>query len=469
VNQEGRMLLEKSLIENTISYALEKGADFAEIFVEKKFSQSIKFLDKQVDGISSDLDYGLGLRLFLGEEILYATTSRPTENSLRDLVDQLIYRKTNSNLKPQSFLAQPESNSLISLNIKPWDQSLKEKINYLSDLDSFGRSVSDKVSQLQLSMNQQVQEVLIANSEGVFVEDVRPYSQVIINAVATDGGAKSQGLERKGFMMGSELFKNLDAKQMTKDAVEQAIRLLSAKNAPAGKLPVILNNGFGGVIFHEACGHGLETTSVATGASVFSGKMGEKIAHEEVTAIDNGQMQYEWGSLEFDDEGMRTQNTTLIENGVLKNYIVDKMGAIKTGYPRSGSGRRQSYHYAPASRMRNTYIAPGPHELEDMIKDVDYGLFAQKLGGGSVDTGTGAYNFAVTEGRIIRKGQLEETVKGASLIGTGFDTLSKITKVGKDLKLSPGTCGSVSGWVPVTVGQPPLLVSEITVGGAAND
>merc|ERR1712146_636239 len=151
--------------ENTISYALEKGADFAEIFVEKKFSQSIKFLDKQVDGISSDLDYGLGLRLFLGEEILYATTSRPTENSLRDLVDQLIYRKTNSNLKPQSFLAQPESNSLISLNIKPWDQSLKEKINYLSDLDSFGRSVSDKVSQLQLSMNQQVQEVLIANSE----------------------------------------------------------------------------------------------------------------------------------------------------------------------------------------------------------------------------------------------------------------------------------------------------------------
>jgi TldD protein len=465
------MLLDKSIIESTISYALEKGADFAEVFVEKNFSQNLNFLSGKTEAISSNIDFGLGLRLFFGEEILYATSNILTEAALRELVDKLCYKSVSQQKNAaSSFPNSPlSSTGLTSLQIKPWDQSIKDKVAFLSALDKTAREQSSLIQQVSASLKQNVQEVLIANSEGIFVEDIRPYTTCIIQCIAEESGQKQQGMERIGQMMGSEFLDSFSHEAFAKKAANQAVRLLSAKDAPAGKMPVILNNGFGGVIFHEACGHGLETTSVATGASVFSGKLDQKIAHEEVTAIDNGQMQHMWGSLEFDDEGEKTQNTTLIENGVLKSYLVDKMGAIKTGYKTTGSGRRQSYHFAPASRMRNTYIAPGKHSLEDMIKDVDYGLFAEHLGGGSVDTGTGAYNFAVREARVIRNGRLEEKVKGASLIGTGFDTLSKITKVGKDLELAPGTCGSVSGWVPVTVGQPPLLVSEITVGGAGNE
>lgn len=464
------MLAQKSLIESSLQYALERGAEFAEVFIEKNFSQKIQILNSKPESISNNMDFGLGLRLFIGEEIFYATTNIIEEENIRSLIDKVLFKaKAQSkqmNALPEELLT---ANNLTSLRVKPWDQNIKDKLKFLNSIDKKAREHSALIQQVSISLNQSVQEVLIANSEGVFVEDIRPYTTLAAQSIAEDKGQKQQGMERFGKMMGSEAFDNFDIDSFANGISAQAIRLLTAKEAPGGKMPVLLNNGFGGVIFHEACGHGLETTSVATGASAFSGKLDQKIAHEEVTAIDNGQMEHQWGSLEFDDEGTKTQNTALIENGVLKSYLVDKMGSIKTGYDMTGSGRRQSYHYAPASRMRNTYIAAGKHKLEDMIKDVDYGLFAQKLGGGSVDTGTGAYNFAVQEGRIIRNGRLEETVKGASLIGTGFDTLSKICKVGKDLELAPGTCGSVSGWIPVTVGQPPLLVSEITVGGTANE
>lgn len=464
------MLLEKSVAENIMSYALERGATFAEIYVEKTFSQKIQFLSSKPESISSNMDFGVGLRLFVGQEVLYATSNFVDEASLRSLVDNLLYSPSQSQNKIKALAAEPsKSSALTSLTIKPWDQQIKSKLNFLENIDKAARDHSPLIKQVIGNLSQSVQEVLIFNSEGVFVEDVRPYTSVHCQSLAEEGTQKQQGLERQAQMMGSEFLDILDPVLLAETTASQAVRLLSAKDAPAGKMPVILNNGFGGVIFHEACGHGLETTSVATGASVFSGKLGEKIASDEVTAIDNGQIEHMWGSLEFDDEGTKTQNTTLIEKGVLKSYLVDKMGSIKTGYDITGSARRQSYHFAPASRMRNTYIAAGKHSLEDMIKDVEFGIFAKKLGGGSVDTGTGAYNFAVQEGCIIRDGKIEETVKGASLIGTGFETLSKITKVGKDLELAPGTCGSVSGWIPCTVGQPPLLVSEITVGGSANE
>jgi TldD protein len=230
-------------------------------------------------------------------------------------------------------------------------------------------------------------------------------------------------------------------------------------------MPVLLDNGFGGVIFHEACGHGLETTAVAKGASVFCEKLGQKIAHECVTAIDDGTLEGDYGSLEIDDEGEPTKRTVLIEKGVLKSYIVDKIGARKTGYAITGSGRRQDYRYAPTSRMRNTFIAAGDSSFEEMIRDIDYGLYAKRLGGGSVSPGTGSYNFSVQEAYLVRNGRIEGQVKGASLIGTGIETLGRIVKVGKNLKLAAGTCGSASGMIPVTVGQPALLVSKLTVGG----
>src|SRR5690606_2352151 len=213
------------------------------------------------------------------------------------------------------------------------------------------------------------------------------------------------------------------------------------------------------------CGHGLETTSVAKNASVFCGKLGERIANDCVTAIDDGTIQNGWGSLNIDDEGRPTEKTVLIENGVLKSYIVDELGSRETGFKPTGSGRKESYKFAPASRMRNTYIAAGKDSFEDMIRDIDYGLYAKDMGGGSVNPGTGDFNFAVSEAYIIRKGRIEEAVKGASLIGRGIDTLGKITKVSKDLKHATGMCGSVSGSIPAAVGQPQILVSSLLVGG----
>jgi TldD protein len=262
-------------------------------------------------------------------------------------------------------------------------------------------------------------------------------------------------------------FEGLDAGALARKTTDSAITLLGADFAPAGEFPVVIDSGFGGVIFHEACGHGLETTSVAQDASVFCGKMNQKVAESCVTAIDDGTIEGGWGSLKYDDEGNPTQKTTLIENGILKSYMVDQLGAKKTGLALTGSGRRQNYKFAPTSRMRNTFIAAGTSSLDELIRDVDYGIYAKDMGGGSVSPGTGDFNFAIQEAYLIKNGQIAGAIKGASLIGRGIETLGRITKVGSELKIASGMCGSVSGSIPAAVGQPPLLVSKMLVGGRA--
>jgi TldD protein len=232
-------------------------------------------------------------------------------------------------------------------------------------------------------------------------------------------------------------------------------------------MPVLIDNGFGGVLFHEACGHGLETTSVAKGSSVFTDKLGERIAAPCVTAIDDGTIENGWGSLNIDDEGRETKRTVLIDKGIVNSFIVDEMGSRQTGYAATGSGRKQSYKYAPASRMRNTYIAAGTDNFDDMIRHMGDGLYAKKMGGGSVNPGTGDYNFQVQEAYMVRNGRIEEAVKGACLIGRGIDTLGKIVKVSDQLTFASGMCGSVSGSIPAGLGQPQILVSNLTVGGRA--
>ena len=232
-----------------------------------------------------------------------------------------------------------------------------------------------------------------------------------------------------------------------------------------GVMPVVLGNGFGGVIFHEACGHPLETEAIRKNASPFAGKAGQPVAQPILTAIDDGTLPRHWGSLNVDDEGTPAQRTVLIEKGILKNYLSDRIGARQVGVPRSGSARRESYRFAPVSRMRNTYIDRGPHKLEEMIASVDFGLYAKKMGGGSVTPATGEFNFAVQEGYAIRKGKIAEPVRGATLIGKGHEVLPLISMIGNDLELAAGMCGASSGWVPTTVGQPTLKIDRILVGG----
>ncbi|MDX9691851.1 MAG: TldD/PmbA family protein, partial [Acholeplasmataceae bacterium] len=310
------------------------------------------------------------------------------------------------------------------------------------------------------------QKILVANSNGIYQDDLRTYTRVILMAVAQENGQMQQAFEGPGRYMGFEIFDAIDADALALDVAKSAIMLLSAEDMTSQVMPVVLHNAFGGVIFHEACGHPLEATSVAKGLSPFVGKLGEKIGSDIVTAYDDGDIEGAWGRSSFDDEGMPTQKNLLIENGILKGYLIDYRNSRKMKMDPTGSARRQSYKYSPTSRMNSTYIAPGKDKFEDIIKDTKYGLFAKKLGGGTVVPATGEFNFAVQEGYMIEDGKLTRAVRGAMLIGHGKDVLFKIDKVADNLELGQGMCGSLSGSIPVDVGQPTIRVSSMTVGGS---
>ena len=285
------------------------------------------------------------------------------------------------------------------------------------------------------------------------------------SAVASDGTQNQTGFAGPGGLTGFELFDEIDVPALGRQAAISAETMLRADACPAGRMPVVMDGGFGGVIFHEACGHSLEATSVAFGKSEFCGKLGQMIASEKVTAIDDGTIPNAWGSTNIDDEGAPTTRLVLIENGVLKNYMVDKLNGRRMEMPSTGSGRRQDYTFAPTSRMRNTCIAAGTDDDDEMIASTEYGLYAKHMGGGSVNPATGEFNFAVAEGYMIRNGSIAEPVRGATLVGRGTELLKRIDRVGRNMTMAQGICGSISGSVPTNVGQPRIRVSEITVGG----
>jgi TldD protein len=285
-----------------------------------------------------------------------------------------------------------------------------------------------------------------------------------LTVLAADGDHRASLGRRYGTTDNPDDLRHWDLESSAIDLCASAATMLYADYVQAGQFPVVLANRFGGVIFHEACGHLLETTQVERGTTPFADKVGELIAHPSVTAIDEGFSNGAFGSLAMDDEGMEPQRSVLIENGVLKRFLSDRAGELRTGHQRTGSGRRQSHSFAAASRMRNTYIAAGPHSPEDLIASIDQGLYCKSMGGGSVGP-TGQFNFAVEEGFLIENGQLTRPVKGATLIGEAKEVMPRISMCANDLELAAGFCGSVSGSINVTVGQPHIKVDAITVGG----
>ena len=332
--------------------------------------------------------------------------------------------------------------------------------------DAAARAVSAEVSQVTARLYDWETDVVIANSEGLLVPDRRVYTRLALTAVASAGGESQTGSCNPGAMMGFELFDSrVDPEEVGRRAAKQAVTMLHAEPCPAGVMCAVIDKGFGGVIFHEACGHSLEATAVAFGNSEFAGKLGQQIASPIVTAIDDGTMENEWGSINIDDEGAPATRLVLIENGILKNYMVDRLNGRRMGMAVTGSARRQDYTCAPTSRMRNTFIAPGNDDEAEIISSMGDGLYAKAMGGGSVNPITGEFNFAVSEGYLVKGGRIDRPVRGATLIGKGADILKKIDRVGKTLELGQGMCGSVSGSIPVNVGQPMIRVTDITVGG----
>ncbi|PHJ12257.1 peptidase C69, partial [Fervidobacterium sp. SC_NGM5_G05] len=349
--------------------------------------------------------------------------------------------------------------------LKPEEVRKDIKVGYMKRAYEAAKNYSSLIAQVVVNYWDYNQNVLIANSEGVYVTDNRVRTRLMINAVAMKDGQMESGFYGPGAAMGFEFLDKIDVEQAGIRAARIAARMVDAEAAPAGKMTVVISNEFGGVIFHEAVGHALEASSVARGMSVFAGKLGQQVAAECVSAVDDATIPNAWGSANVDDEGTPTQRIVLIEKGILKGYMIDKLGSRRMGMPSTGSGRRQDYTFAPTSRMSNTFILPGDYHPEEIIASVDYGLYAKTMGGGSVNPATGEFNFAVNEGYLIEKGKITKPVKGATLIGKGYEIIQKIEMVGNDVARGQGMCGSYSGSIPADVGQPTIKVSEIIVGG----
>ncbi|HKL12697.1 MAG TPA: TldD/PmbA family protein [Halanaerobiales bacterium] len=457
-------MLNKSVIEETINTALHTGGDFAEVFVENKVTNSINLVNGKIDSANTGIDYGVGIRVIKDTNEIYVYTNNDDKNNLLKLAKKAASMFGETDFKNKS-LKYVDHKNLHPVKIIPADVNQVKKVDLIKKAYKSANEYDELITQVVVGLSDYTQNVQIANSEGIFIEDERTRVRMGIQAVATLKGEKQTGYLGPGGHMGFEFFDEIDVEKKAQEAARMAVTMIKAGHAPQGKMPVIIDNKFGGVIFHEACGHGLEATSVAKNNSVFANKLGEKIASEKVTAIDDGTLPNAWGSQNFDDEGHKTQRNVLIKDGILKGYMVDYLNGRRLDMQSTGSGRRQSYRYSPTSRMTNTFIDNGEHSLEGIIAETEYGLYAKHMGGGSVNPATGEFNFNVREGYIVEDGEIKKPVRGATLIGKGADILKKIDLIGNNLDIAEGMCGSISGSVPAGVGQPTIRVSELTVGG----
>ena len=458
-------MLDKRIAQEVIDCALTTGGDFAELFYEDRVNNSVTMRSGKVEGVNSGRLHGAGVRVYLGFRGVYVYTNDTSREGLLACARRAagaLHADSRLTAKP---LAAHEYANNNPVTILPSQVKTARKIEKMRAAQAV-LSQYPEVVQGMVRYNDSEQRVWIANSDGLFTTDTRVYTRMYITAVASNGTENQTGSEGPGGLQGFEIFdQRIDPEASARKAAERAVTMLHAPVCPAGIMPVVIDNGFGGVIFHEACGHSLEATSVATGASEFSGKLGQKIAADCVTALDDGTMPNEWGSENIDDEGTPTTRLTLIENGILKNYMIDRLNSRRMRMPVTGSARRQDYSFAPTSRMRNTFIAAGTDDNDAMIATMGDGLYAASMGGGSVNPATGEFNFAVQEAYLVKDGRIDHPVRGASLIGRGSELLLRIDRVGTDMKMAQGMCGSLSGSVPTNVGQPRIRVSAITVGG----
>ena len=459
-------MLDRNIAAEVLARAIQTGGDFAEIFLEDTVNTAISLKSDRIESLGTSREHGAGIRVFEGTRAIYVYTNDTGREGLMACAAQAAAAvRSGKGCAPVGFshwsAARPAE-----IRILPGDTAAARKAEKLRAANAAARAVSPEIVQVNCGYEDHVQDVLICNTEGVFVTDRRVRSRMSISAVASDGKENQTGSVNPGAGMGFEIFEErIDPEACGRRAAEQAVTMLHADSCPAGVYPVVIDGGFGGVIFHEACGHSLEATSVAYGISEFSGKLGQQIAAPCVTAIDDGTIPGEWGSTHIDDEGMPTSRLILIENGILVNYMIDKLGGRRMNMAPTGSGRRQSYQWAPTSRMRNTYIAAGTDDEAEMMATMGTGLYAKAMGGGSVNPATGEFNFAVREGYWVEDGKIVRPVRGASLIGKGGEVLMKIDRVGKKMTMDQGMCGSASGSIPVNVGQPMIRVSSMTVGG----
>ena len=458
--------IEESVVQRVLSTALRTGGDFAELFVEDRRSSSARLDDGRVEELTSGRDRGAGIRVVRGDTTGFAHTSDLTETGLRAAAEAAgaAARGGGGGVREVAVTRRaPERPT--DVQIPPEDVPKTAKVELLLRAEDAARSLDGAVRQVAVTYGDARRRILVANSDGLLTADDQVRTRLGVSCVAAEGDVLQTGYETAGGTVGFELYDRIEVEGVARVAARRAVDLLKARPAPSGQVPVVLRRGAGGVLFHEACGHGLEADLVGKDASVFRGRVGERVASPLVTLVDDGTYAREWGTYGVDDEGHPAQRNTLIQDGELTDYMWDLLRARKEGRESSGNGRRQSYQHLPMVRMTNTYVLAGTEDPDEIIRQTPYGVYCVQLGGGQVDTATGDFVFGMTEAYLIENGRITAPLRAANLIGNGPEVLRSIDAMGNDFETWAGMCGKDGQGVPVSSGQPTLRVTSMTVGG----
>lgn len=459
-------MISKTLAKTVLDTALATGGDFAELFAENTRINTLTLDNGEIVAASSNVVSGVGIRVLKQLQSVYGYTNNISAKALNQLADDLAHSFSGERVLSTGDIRKQTQGKRNRSKVPYSTVTNQDKVLLLRTAYDVCKSYDQRIVRVEVTLTDTTSNVEIFNSDNVLCTDTRARGRLFITAYASENGKLETSFAGPGAQKGFEYFTNeIDVKEVALKAAKQAITMLNADECPSGKMDVVMGNAFGGVIFHEACGHALEASSVSKNLSVFSGKLGQKIASEVVTALDDGTIDGAWGSGNVDDEGNKTQRNVLIKDGILQNYLIDKFNGRRMGAEANGASRRQSYKFEPTSRMSNTFIAAGKSTPEEIIAATQKGLYAKTMGGGSVNPVTGEFNFAVTEAYLIEDGKIGKPVKGATLIGKGSEILLNIDMVGNDLLRGQGMCGAASGSIPADVGQPTIRVKNITVGG----
>jgi len=439
----------------------------AEIFCEDRSSRSASRDDGRIEELSTGSSRGAGIRVVVGETTGFAHTADLTEAGLLAAARAAAAVAKQGGGGTRHAPLEEQRRHVAVARLLPNDVATIDKLELLERADEAARSVGGAISQVTASYAEGRRRILVATTEGVFASDDQVRTRFNVMCVATGDTGLQTGFESLARTEGFEIFEEADVAEMGRVAARRAIAKLSARPAPSGEVAVVLAGGSGGVLFHEACGHGLEADHIVKDSSVYCGQVGQQVASPLVTLVDDGTVTGEWGTAAIDDEGRPAQRNVLIEDGILTDYMWDWLRARKEGRSSSGNGRRESYKDLPMVRMTNTFLLAGEEDPEEIVSQTPEGVYVAKLGGGQVSTATGDFVFGTTEAYLIEGGRITEPLRDANLIGNGPEVLRRIDALGNDFSMMPGTCGKDGQSVPVGCGQPTLRISGVTIGGTA--
>ncbi len=459
-------MITKETASKVLAKAMRNGADLAEIYIEDTMQMNLSMQESKLERAIRGSDRGAGVRVFFGNLVTYAFTDDLSEESLLKAAEAAGAAGT-GNAKSQMIDLTTQDSALNFPVEKSFDaMSIAEKADLLKQVDEKARGYSPHVVQVVPVYREKHRKVWIFNSEGIAVEDDRSFTEFMVSVNAQKDGVFQNAFSGFGGRVGLELFDNNDPIQQAQEAAESAVKMLDARPCPAGEMTVVICNGWGGVLFHEACGHQMEADFITKGSSAYTGRRGEKVANELITAIDDGTIPGRRGSLRFDDDGVEARKNVLIDKGVLMDYMWDKVEARREGRESTGNGRRESFRHMPMPRMTNTYIDAGPHDPQEIIESVNKGIYIKNMSGGQADIARGDYVFNATEAYLIEDGKLTAPIRSATVAGNGPKTLESIDMVGTDLALDPGVgmCGKGQS-ARVSVGQPTVRIPLANVGG----